>query len=314
MKKSIQVLLGALISLSLTLAAVSDADARRLGGGRSFGSRPSYSQPYQRSDTTRQARPQQAPGYQSPAAQQNLAARSAMSRRGGLMGMLGGLALGGLLGAMLFGGAFEHLNLMDILVFGLIAFVLFKLFAARRRHAASQTAAGTGYAADDLSSNHQPYERSTDRRPTAGFDTDLLRGVGGGHGTTRAMPVIPADFDTAAFLRGAKAAYEQMQAAWDAGDLAGLRVLTTDQAFAELQDQIKQRTNPDHTELLKIETELLDVRDTGADREAAVLFDVVLREAADQPPTQVREVWHFIRPRVSKQPTWYLDGIQQVED
>jgi predicted lipid-binding transport protein (Tim44 family) len=28
---------------------------------------------------------------------------------------------------------------------------------------------------------------------------------------------------------------------------------------------------------------------------------------------QVREVWHFTKPVNSKQPKWYLDGIQQLE-
>jgi len=48
------------------------------------------------------------------------------------MGMLGGLALGGLLGSLFFCGAFENINFMDILVFGGIAFLLYKLFAARK--------------------------------------------------------------------------------------------------------------------------------------------------------------------------------------
>ncbi|WP_442514585.1 hypothetical protein, partial [Salmonella enterica] len=69
-----------------------------------------------------------------------------------------------------------------------------------------------------------------------------------------------------------------------------------------------------HTELLKVEAELLQVRDVGNDREASVLFDVLLREARGQAPTQVREVWHFTRSKTSQQPTWFLDGIQQLED
>jgi predicted lipid-binding transport protein (Tim44 family) len=53
------------------------------------------------------------------------------SKRGGLMGLLGGLALGGLLGSLFFGGAFENFNFMDILIFGGIAYLLYKLFAAK---------------------------------------------------------------------------------------------------------------------------------------------------------------------------------------
>jgi predicted lipid-binding transport protein (Tim44 family) len=84
--------------------------------------------------------------------------------------------------------------------------------------------------------------------------------------------------------------------------------------FAELQDQMRQHVGENRTELLKVEAELLEVRDVGSDREASVLFDVILRESAEQRPTQVREVWHFVRSKFSKQPTWFLDGIQQVDD
>jgi predicted lipid-binding transport protein (Tim44 family) len=70
---------------------------------------------------------------QQQASQQNQAAKQGLAQRGGLMGMLGGLAIGGLLGALLFGGAFENLNLMDFLIFGGIAFMLYKLLSARSR-------------------------------------------------------------------------------------------------------------------------------------------------------------------------------------
>ena len=38
-----------LISLSLSLGGMSDADAKRFGGGSSFGGRSSYNAPYKRS-------------------------------------------------------------------------------------------------------------------------------------------------------------------------------------------------------------------------------------------------------------------------
>jgi predicted lipid-binding transport protein (Tim44 family) len=302
MKKS-GFLLSVLIALTL-LAATGEADAARLGGGRSFGSRPSYSMPYSRPSSP-SASPAQ-PAYQQPsmAEQQNQAARAAMSNRGGLMGMLGGLALGGLLGAMLFGGAFEHINFMDILLFGGIAFLLFKLFAARRTSNEPQSV-GAGYYGPQ---EPPAYQRSSSR---AGFDTDILSGRGGFKPSRGAS--LPADFDAAAFLKGAKAAYTHLQQAWDRGDVAELRGLCTDHVFAELQQQIRQRVGENRTELLKVEAEVLEVRDTGNDREASVLFNVLMREAAGEPPTQVQEVWHFTRSRNSSQPTWFLDGIQQLE-
>jgi len=84
--------------------------------------------------------------------------------------------------------------------------------------------------------------------------------------------------------------------------------------FSELQDQLQQRVGENRTELLKVESVILAVEDVGGDREVAVLFDVLLRESPGQSPSQVKEVWHFTRSRASKQPTWFLDGIQQIEE
>lgn len=313
MKKTSGFLLSLIIALTLLVGLIGEADAARLGGGRSFGSRPSYSTPYNRSGGSQQSGSSyQQPSYQpSAAAQHNQAARGALANRGGLMGMLGGLAIGGLLGSLFFGGAFEGINFFDILLFAGIAFLLLKLFSARRAETAAQT---TGYGYGQPA--YEPgYQRTASNR--AGFDTDLLFKRGGipSQGfTAPTAPVMPKDFDAAGFLRGAKSAYAHLQKAWDAADLAELRSLCTDSVFAELQGQLRQRQGENRTELLKVDAEILGVRDVGNEREAAVLFDVLMRESAGDSPANVREVWHFTRSRTSQQPTWFLDGIQQLED
>jgi predicted lipid-binding transport protein (Tim44 family) len=322
MNKMTGMVLSAVLAFTLALSG-GEANAARMGGGKSFGSRPSYSEPYRRSPTTQPGFGQpgaaaQQPAY-SAAQQRNQTMRDSLAQRGGFMRMLGGLALGGLLGALLFGGAFEHLNLFDLLIFGLIAFMLFKLLAARRR-TQEGVAAPAGYSPAERGADEQPYPRQAHEAPgRAGFDTDILSRKGGAPASAgfapNAGPTLPADFDASAFLTGAKAAYRMMQKAWDDADLAELRALTTDKVFGELQDQIRARGGASNqTDLLKVEAELLEVRDAGSDREATVLFDVLLREAPEDRPAQVREVWHFTRSRNSRQPTWFLDGIQQLED
>jgi len=313
MKKASGFLLSVLIAFTLLAAGLGEAYAARLGGGKSFGSRPSYSTPYSRPSGASPASPSYQP---SAAAQHNQAARSALGNRGGMMGMLGGLALGGLLGAMFFGGAFEGINFMDILLFAGVAFLLFKLFAGRRQGNVGQAAGnGPAYRGPVDTDNGQVYQRSAvggSGRP--GFNTDLLFNRAGAATGFKPSPAAwPADFDAASFLKGAKTAYAHLQQAWDQGDLAELRGLCTDQVFAELHEQIRQRSGENRTELLKVEAEILEVSDVGGDREATVLFDVILRESAGQPPTPTREVWHFTRARASKQPTWFLDGIQQLD-
>jgi len=313
MKKQTGIIAFLLITLSLALGSISDADAKRFGGGSSFGSRSSYSTPYQRP-----AAPASRPTQQQPAAQPAQANKPGWANRSGLMGMLGGLALGGLLGSMLGGHGFSGINFMDILIFGGIAFLLYKLFVRKQAGAAQpayQRTAHNGH--DDVVANHeQPSQTGS-----SGFNTDVLFNKnkpaptsGGDQFTPQNVASVPAGFDQQAFLAGAKIAFGTLQKAWDERDLAEIRSLCTDKVFAEIQDQIKASNTENHTEILKLEAELLEVREVGSELEATVMFDSFMREDVNARAEQVREVWHFIKPKNSIQPKWYLDGIQQLED
>ncbi len=317
MNRKIGILATLFLSLALMLGSIHEAQAKRFGGGSSFGSKPSYSAPYQRSTSPMSSnQPVRSPAQQQASAQ-NQAARQGMASRGGLMGMLGGLALGGLLGSMFFGGAFENLNLMDMLVFAGIAYLLYRLFAARSGQ--SQSIAGSAHGRNNQTSDSNNYYRDNQQQgnSAAGFNTDVLFGKGKQGGFTPNVDStsanIPADFDQTGFLAGAESAYRYLQAAWDKRDLAAIRGLTTDKVFAEIQDQLRASDAVNKTEVLKVKAELLEVREVGNELEATVLFDCIMRED-DGVTDQVREVWHFTKPVSSKQPKWFLDGIQQLED
>lgn len=305
------------MATALTLLSLNEAEARRMGGARSFGGKSLYSQPYRRAAPASPTR--QATTPPSAAQQKNTGLRNSLSRRGGLWGLLGGLALGGLLGALFFGGAFEGINFLDILIFAGLAFLAYRLFKAwARRDTAQQTAA-----AGPAGSYRTPVDDAAptgSRRPRA-FDTDLLfkDGAPSGSGPDEPPPRRPVDFDEAAFLAGAERAYRRLQEAWDAGDLEALRGLSTDAVYRELERQLNERQGSNHTEILQVQPELLEVREADGQDEATVLYDALLKEVDSESPESaqahpVREVWHFIRPHGSDHPTWYLDGIQQLEE
>lgn len=310
MNKKTGILITLMLSVTLLMTGLQEAHAKRMGGGKSFGSSPSYSAPYQRSTSPSPMSQPTRSASQQQAATQNQTARQSWANRGGLMGMLGGLALGGLLGSLFFGGAFENLNLMDMLVFAGIAYLLFRLFASKARQ--NQPAANTAYGR----SSYDPNETSYGQAPTpganpAGFNTDVMFGKNAQASGAPAAQV-PAHFDQAAFLAGAESAYRYLQASWDKADLASIRGLTTDKVFAEIQDQLKASGGQNKTDVLKVSPELLEVRETGNELHAVVLFDCILRED-DGNTEQVREVWHFIKPASSQQTKWLLDGIQQLD-
>lgn len=276
--------LGALIlSVCLVVLTMPDfADARRLGGGGSFGSRPSYSKSYQKpsapaSSPTQQATPGAAP----------------MGGRGMFGGMLGGMLMGGLLGSLFFGGGFSGISFIDILLIGGGLFLLMRFL--RSRQPATQTAGGPTQVHDmnrDAWSNLRASQQHT---------ASTAQGY-------------PAGFDADDFLQGAKAAYTRLQSAWDARDMDDLRQFTAADVFAEIQSQAAADPNPGKTEILLLEATLLEVKTLGNQTIATVLFDTMLREdSTSAPAEQVREAWHFSRYETGGAKHWVVEGIQQLE-
>ncbi len=317
MHKQLGVLYSLLLGLFLSVGSIPDAEAKRFGGGASFGSRASHNSAYKR-----QANVAPAPSAnQAQAMAKNQSVRDGLSRRGGLMGMLGGLAIGGLLGSLLFGGAFENIKFLDILMFAGIAYMLYRLLAARKQ-ATTPTPAYQRSADPAPSRATQDYTPPPVVTPTpaaapSGDNGDWFRGgLKNDAAATQDFnqASVPAGFDQAGFLVGAKNAYHDLQKAWDARDLVAVRRLTTDGMYVEIEARIKEIEADNRTTVLKLEAELLEVREVGEQLEAVVMFDGVLREADDDQARQVREVWHFTKARDAKQPTWFLDGIQQLED
>jgi len=302
----------ALIAFGMTMNV---AEAKRFGGGKSFGSKPMFGYSQKRG-----AQPDSA--TQSVNKGQAMPGRRAMG--GGFMGLLGGLAMGGLIGALFFGGAFENLNFLDILVFGLIAFLLFKLFAARKMPSSGRAQTDTGATMNPREYDSTMHRESDNTASDRGFDTDVLfrnkQQAGGGTSHFNKEKIVkPKGFDEAHFMEGAKSAYYRMQKAWDEKDLGDIRQFTSDAVFAEVQDQIRERDSDSRTEIVSLNASLQSVREFDDMLEASVLFDASLKEyesAQDYylEPAPVSEVWHFVKPKRSVQPTWYLDGIQQLSD
>ena len=160
MKRFLSIAMALCIGLTMSL----DANAKRFGGGKSFGSAPSHQ--------TRQAAPA------SPAAAP--AAAGAAAKAGGAsrwLGPLAGIAAGGLLASMFMGDGFQGMQIFDILIMAVIAFVIFRFIAARRRK----------QQADLAPAGHAPMQREAfDAKPaTASI-------FGGGSSAAAPRPVINA--------------------------------------------------------------------------------------------------------------------------
>jgi len=270
---------------------IEQAEARRMGGGRSFGSSPSY----QRSAPQPSSPQRTQPSPQSPATP------GAAPRPFG--GMLGGLLMGGLIGSLLFGGmhSWGGPGLLDIIVFGGLLFFLFRFLKARRM--ATQEAGQASF--------------------NTGLDSQETWGsAGSGYGAIQGTEVpaaseevnIPQDFDQKDFMKGAKAAYTRLQSSWDKRDLEDIRYFTSKEVWEEISRQAKEDPKPSKTEILRVNARLLEVASSNSHTVASVLFDVMMRESKEEDTAkEVREIWHFSKDDKDPKSFWVLEGIQQVE-
>lgn len=291
-----------LLLSTLILALPDNAEAARMGGGRSFGSRPSMSQPAP-------SRSVQSP-TQNRSAQPGAAAPGSSGMFGGMGGLMGGLLAGTLLGSLLSGHGFSGGGggFMDLILLAVLIFIGWKLFTRFRNRTAQPAGAGPGYG--NPMRDDQPMARN-DMSGSSGWGA--LSGQAFPNASSAAPRVdIPADFDAEDFLKGARMAYNRMQASWDRRDLADIAQFATPAVMKELEAQAAEDPNPSRTEIMTVNTKLLGVEDEGNSRRAQVYFDVLMREDPSAPtPENVREVWHFVR--TGQNGSWKLDGIQQVE-
>ena len=286
----------------LTLAVFSfglvafDAEAKRFGGGKSIGK--------QREAISPQAAPKSG---QAPAAAPAPAAAGGSK----WMGPLAGLAAGGLLAALFMGGAFEGINMMDVLMLAALMAAVFFVVRMMRRPRQENTARPMQYSGMGTTGGSSP--------TPAGATPAEQMPASGTQAPTQAAPVtrstgnIPADFQVEPFLRNAKTSFIRLQAANDARDLSDIREYTTPQMFAEISMQINERGDePQRTEVMSIDAELLEVVTENDTAIASVRFNGQLREAPNSAPEAFDEIWHVQKDLKDSEAVWLLAGIQQV--
>jgi predicted lipid-binding transport protein (Tim44 family) len=263
----------------------SEADAKRLGGGRSTGAQRNVTAP----PASTPAKPAQAQPGQP---QQPQAAPAPQGSRWG--GILGGLAIGGLLGYLLgangMAGGVMGMLLLAALIFGGV--MLVRMLTRPREQAPVQTlqyASGLGEERVAMPVTMQ-----------AGASAPLSSGP------------VPAGFDSAGFLRAAKMNFVKLQLANDAGQLDDIREFTTHEMFDALrQDVLSRPSTSQQTDVLNLNADLLEVATEKNEHWASVRFSGQVRETRGTDPVGFEEVWNLVKP-ADGSGGWLLAGIQQM--
>lgn len=264
-------LLLVLALVGLGFASFDTHAAKRLGSGSSLAK--------QRDSARRQALPV-APA-QAPAP---LPAPVASTR------LVAGFAAGGLLAALLTGGAFNGIRLADIAMLALLFGAVFFIFRILRKKPVNEPMQYAALGAE-----------TTPSLPARMFG-----------GAARPAP-YPVGFEIEPFLRNAKAGFIRLQAANDNQDLDTIRDYTTPETFDELNRKIAARgDNLQKTEIITLDAEVLDVAIEDDLAIASVRFSGLIREATGAPARPFYEIWNVRKSLSEPDSVWLLAGIQQV--
>lgn len=328
-----------MVLVAMLVVAHADADAARLGGGKSMGKQSS-------NVTQRESAAPAAPGAPAQNAAQNTAAKpaaaaaqpaAAAKKPWGAMlgGLAAGLGLAWLASSLGLGEAFGNILMAVLLGVAVLAVVGFFL---RRKAAGANTAqaaggapfafqgAGAGVPANaPVAPQYNPEKVGNDAsaRPWesqgAAFEA---AGAAAGTGSVIGSALsgaqnwgVPADFDVAGFLAAAQRNFLALQAAWDKGDIATLRAMMTDDMLTEVRSQLAERqpdapANTTHVEGL--EAQLLGIEDLGDAYMASVEFSGMVREELGAGLSPMREVWNMTKPKNGAS-GWLVAGLQTLQ-
>jgi predicted lipid-binding transport protein (Tim44 family) len=271
----------------VSLAAVDSAEAKRFGSG-GFG-KAFKTSPFKK------ASPQKMAPKNADANKSGLAGSAA--RRPGMGGLMGGLLAGGMFAYLLGNGAFEGIQMMDILLFGLIGFVLFKLFLGQKVPAVSGTN-GQGL-------NRQTYNQ---HKPVIqGFEQPNSAGDGV-FGASDEIPMnIPADFDVTGFANRSLEHYKLVHKAWDQGNMSTVKEYLHGSLLEQLQAERSQQAEVLDNEVLDLAAHV--VRSEVIDRihSVSILFRGRMRDLQAGQEQGIYDVWHLEQ---TSSGSWLIIGIE----
>lgn len=284
----------------LSFVAV-DAEAARLGGGRTSGMQRQAPAPQPAQPVP--AKPAATPG--TAAAGTAAAPAPKRSWMGPVAGLAAGLGLAALASHLGMGAEFG--NLLTMLLLAGVAVFAVRFLLRRFGPAAANRGPRLAPAGMAYTGSAAPERQS----PAFGSGSATAGAAAAGLATAAAPSRLPPGFDVPAFERIAKLIFIRMQAANDAGDLEDLRQFATPEMFAtfrlDLQDR---RDKPQQTDVVQLDAQMIDFAEEADRQIVSVRFHGLLREEAGAAAAPFDEVWHLVKPTDGSR-EWAIAGITQ---
>ncbi|MDB5885256.1 MAG: import inner rane translocase, subunit Tim44 [Polaromonas sp.] len=321
-----QVILSAVFAVTLTLSGTA-ADAKRMGGGGSFGK--------QSSNVTQRQAPANNATNSTAAPATGAAAAAAPKKPWGAMlgGLAAGLGLAWLASSLGLGGAFGQIimfALLALVIMVVAGFVMRKLksgksgepgatraqspFAFQGAGNATETATARNYSPANVGNDAsaRPWERSATAGAAAAGGSMIGSGLAGSQNWG-----VPAGFDADGFLKACKSNFVTLQDAWDRSDIQNLRSMMTDDMLEQIKTQLADREthtggSANKTEVVMLDAQLLGIEEMSDVYMASVEFSGMIKEDASSGASPFREVWNMTKPRTGGS-GWLVAGVQALQ-
>ncbi len=271
-----------IVAVVLSLGFTQMAEARKFGGSKSFG----------RTYKTAPAQPTQSLNTTNPTL--NKQGQPLNSGRGLMGGLLGGLIAGGLFAWLLGSGAFEGIQIFDILMLAGVAFLLFKLLAAKKtqtQQSAQPAFGGAAFRTADVQ-KEQPATSST---ATPNDDIPFN---------------LPAGFDIKEFTKGACDHYRALQDAWNQNNFETIQEYVSPELYNDLKAERENYPGDQHTEVMYVSAEIVRAENRPSKAQLSVLFKGRYRDNVERIEENIDEVWHLERDLTQNDAPWIIVGIE----
>ncbi|MFF7707305.1 TIM44-like domain-containing protein [Pseudomonas sp. NPDC007930] len=285
MKRFLSIAMALCIGLTLSIDA---SAAKRFGGGKSMGAAPTHQ--------TRDVAPSASAAAPAAGAAAAAAARPA-SGASRWLGPLAGIAAGGLLASMFMGDGFEGFQFFDFLIVALIAFMVFRFIAARRRQQQAPHMA--------TSAGPVPFQREAASAPAAS--------IFGGSAAPAYNPTAkaPAWFNEQSFLGAAREHFNALQQHWDANEMDKIAEFVTPTLLQGLkQERAALGEGYQSTYIDNLQVQLDGVEEHGGKTVATLTFSGVSKDTRFDQGEAFSESWNMERAEGENQP-WLIAGIRQ---
>jgi len=298
-----------IISMVFALSITTHVEAKKFGGGKSFG----------KLFQTKPSPAKKATPNSSGSAKQKAPAQGGMMK-----GLMGGLLAGGLIAALM-GGAFEGIQIMDMILLGLVAFVLIRLFKGMMQAKASAMEPQPSYAANQFRQDRQSDSETNNflggQLPQSSFgnqstgnhnsDATFDEEQASGFGSNNDVPYnLPADFDINNFLAGAREHYRTIQLAWNENDLGKIEEYVSPELFSHLKEERAALEGDQHTHVMFIDAQIIRADQSAGSAELSIQFSGRYSDEAEGVEEDITDLWHLTRDTSTHNAPWLIVGIE----